>query len=86
MDTNQNGELTRDGKPGHSVHHSLFTNIKIISEKDKLEFDHDGRDKKKPRSSKGKGPSLNEKVSGADIKGWVIYNIILEREIVLFYL
>jgi hypothetical protein len=44
---------------------------KVISDKDKAEFEHEGKDKKKPRSSKGKGPSLNEKVSGANIKEWV---------------
>jgi len=67
-----NGELNRDRKAGESIHHSLFANIKIMTEKDKFEFDSETRDKMRPRSSKGKGPSLNEKVSGADIKGWVI--------------
>ena len=68
---NPNSELIRDKKAAGSIHHSLFANIKIMTEKDKLEYDRETRDRLKPRSSKGKGPSLNEKVSGADIKGWV---------------
>jgi hypothetical protein len=59
-----------------SVMHSLMMRAKIISDKDKAEFDHDGLDKRKPKSSKGKGPSLNEKVSGANIKDWVKYYLI----------
>ena len=64
--------MVRDKKAEGSIHHSLFANIKIFTEKDKIDFDSECRDKMKPRSSKGKGPSLNEKVSSADIKGWVI--------------
>jgi hypothetical protein len=70
----QGGALSRDGNPAErSVMHSLMLKAKIISDKDKAEFEHEGKDKKKPRSSKGKGPSLNEKVSGANIKEWVKY-------------
>ena len=54
-----------------SVMHSLMLRAKIITNKDKAEFDHDGTNKKTPKSSKGRGPSLNEKVSGANIKDWV---------------
>ncbi len=63
-----------DDQGRRSVMHSLMMRAKIISDKDKAEFDHDGSDKRKPKSSKGKGPSLNEKVSGANIKDWVNYN------------
>jgi hypothetical protein len=78
MDTNKHnndsksGVLSRDNNPAErSVMHSLMLKAKVISDKDKAEFDHDGKDKRKPRSSKGKGPSLGEKVSGANIKEWV---------------
>lgn len=68
----QSGALSRDNNLAErSVMHSLMNMAKVISTKDKAEFEHDGKDKKKPRSSKGKGPSLNEKVSGANIKEWV---------------
>jgi hypothetical protein len=53
-----------------SVFHHQFKVIKDEEERKKANIETEQLDKK-PRSSKGKGPSLNEKVAAANIKDWV---------------